>query len=90
MHIGNLVPHERYNFACMLESSGVVKRVKKPLENICENLTHLHKLVEHLGVITFVKGVEEMEEKCSLRSIGQRWRMHRTNLCLVLLLTLGA
>ena len=45
LHIGHLVPLEWSNFACMLGSSGVEKRVLILWKNICEKLTHVHKLV---------------------------------------------
>jgi hypothetical protein len=38
----------------LLGSSGVV-RSKNPLENICEKLTHVHKVVVYLVVLAHLK-----------------------------------
>ena len=45
LHIDHLVPLEWSKFASLLGSSGVVNWVTYPLENICENITHMHKMV---------------------------------------------
>jgi hypothetical protein len=48
------VPLERSNFAYVLGSSDAVKEVTNPLGNVCEKLTHVHKLV-NTCVSTFTK-----------------------------------
>jgi hypothetical protein len=45
LHIGHLVPLEQSNFAYVLGLSGMVKRVLILWKNICEKLTHVHKVV---------------------------------------------
>jgi hypothetical protein len=45
LHIGYLVPLEKSNFAYVLGSSGMVKRVLILWKNVCEKLTHVHKVV---------------------------------------------
>jgi hypothetical protein len=55
LHIGHLEPLERSNFAYVLGSNGVVKRVLILWKNICKNLTHVHKVVTLGGVSTFAK-----------------------------------
>ena len=55
LHIGHLVPLERSNFAYVLGSSGVVKRVLILWKNICEKLTHMHKVVYHLVVLAHLQ-----------------------------------
>ena len=43
----------------LLGSSDMVRTSENPLRNVCEKLTHIHKLVEHLGVSTFANGVKK-------------------------------
>jgi hypothetical protein len=42
----------------LLGSSGVVKRVKSPLKNVCENANSLTLKVVHFWVGTFAKGLK--------------------------------
>ena len=73
MHIGHLVPLERTNFAYVLGSSGVVKRVLILWKMIVKMLTHIYIVVytwwcwhickgEEVGVVVNQLG-EEKEAK---------------------------
>jgi hypothetical protein len=55
LHIDHLVPLERSNFTYVLGSSGMVKRVLIRWKNVCQKLTHVHKVVILGGVSTFAK-----------------------------------
>ena len=65
------MPLERSNFAYVLGSSGVVISVTNHLENVCEKLTHVHKVLftwrcwhickgEEVGVETNQLGEEKV------------------------------
>jgi len=41
----------------MLGSSGVEKARENPLKNVCEKLTHEHKVVLHLVVLAYLQRV---------------------------------
>jgi hypothetical protein len=56
LHIDHLVPLERSDIAMLLGSSGVVKRVKIPFKNVCENSNSLLLWWYTYGVGTFAKG----------------------------------
>jgi hypothetical protein len=51
------VPLKRSNFAYVLGSSGVVKRVITPWKMFVKMIKHVHKLAKHLGVSIFAKGL---------------------------------
>jgi hypothetical protein len=54
------VPLEQSNIAMLLGSSGVMKRVKIPLKNVCENANSLTLKMLHLRGWHICKGVEEL------------------------------
>ena len=49
---------ERSNIVMLLRSSGVVKRVKNPLRNVCENANSLSHKAVHLWSWHICKGVD--------------------------------
>jgi hypothetical protein len=53
----------------LLGSSGVVKRVKIPLKNVCENANSLTLKMVHLWGWHICKGVEELVDGFGLRQI---------------------
>jgi hypothetical protein len=53
----------------LLGSSGVVKRVKIPLKNVCENANSLTLKMVHLWGWHICKGVEELVDGFGLRWI---------------------
>jgi hypothetical protein len=60
LHIGHLVPVEQSNIVMLLGSSGVLKRVKIPLKNVCANANSLTLRMVHLWGWHICKGVEEL------------------------------
>ena len=54
----------------------MVKRVKNPLKNVCEKLTHMHMRCTLGGVSTFAKvvkfGVESSSKRASDAGLGER------------------
>jgi hypothetical protein len=60
LHIGHLVPVEQSNIVMLLGSSGVLKRVKIPLKNVCANANSLTLKMVHLWGWHICKGVEEL------------------------------
>ena len=70
LHVGHLVPLERSNFAYVLGSSGVVISVINSLKNVCEKLTHMHKMVNTWWCQHICKGVEKGEEEKAKLGLG--------------------
>jgi hypothetical protein len=60
------VPLEKSNNVTLLGSSGVVKRVKKPLKHVCENANSLTLKVVHLWSWHICKGVAKLVDECGL------------------------
>ena len=54
------MPLEQSNIVMLLGSSGMVKRVKNPLKNVCENSNSLTHNMVHLWSWHICKGVEVM------------------------------
>jgi hypothetical protein len=52
-HLKDLTLH------AMLGSSGVVKGVKNPLKNVCENANSRTQVLDHFGVNTFAQGLKK-------------------------------
>jgi hypothetical protein len=56
------VPVEQSKIVMLLGSSGVLKRVKIPLKNVCANANSLTLKMVHLWGWHICKGVEELDD----------------------------